>query len=111
MMKVQGIFRVTSHGAEVRKFETHMSQENYIALQREQDPHIVSNYFKRVLREMKEPLIPYSLYYKFAQLSDISTEEGKVYRIQELVAKMDLQRQRTLHFIIKFFEEVVFYET
>lgn len=55
----KGIFRVTSVGEEIRAIETHLSQGNFNILTKITDPHLVANYWKRLLREMMEPLITF----------------------------------------------------
>ena len=58
----KGIFRITSVGAKVREIETHLSQGNLNILQTVEDPHLIANYWKRLLREMREPLITFEQY-------------------------------------------------
>ena len=49
-----------------RELEMHMSHENFPFLRTVQNAHIVANYWKKVLFEMKTPLIPTELYEEFA---------------------------------------------
>ena len=58
-----GVYRVTSSDSKVRELELHLAKGNYGYLESEQlqrniDPNVVANYLKRVLRQMKTPLIP-----------------------------------------------------
>ena len=60
-----------------------MSQGNYSFLRElENQPHVVTSYWKRLLRDMKEPLIPYEVYEIFQNLGgdvqdlDLPTEEA-----------------------------------
>ena len=69
-MKTEGIFRVTGNDEKVRELETHMSQGNFSFLLHVENPHVVTNYWKRVLREMKDPLIPFDLYGVFEQIAN-----------------------------------------
>ena len=52
-----------------------MSQENFPFLDKVKNPHIVANYLKRLLRDMKTPIIPFELYAEFGKLGDIDNEE------------------------------------
>ena len=52
-----------------------MSQENFPYLEKVTNPHIVANYLKRLLREMKTPLIPFEFYDDFGNLGDINSDE------------------------------------
>ena len=62
-----------------------MSQENFPFLDKVKNPHIVANYLKRLLREMKSPLIPFELYNEFGNLSNINSEDEKFRVIKRLV--------------------------
>ena len=56
--KSEGIFRLVSSDKKVRDLEIHLSQRNYQYLTTVDDPNVIANYLKRMLSEMKEPLIP-----------------------------------------------------
>ena len=68
-MQTVGIFRVTGSDSKIRELELHMSQSNFSYLAKIREPHTVTNYWKRVLREMEEPLIPFNLYRSFEQIA------------------------------------------
>lgn len=51
-MQKEGLFRVAAADADVRELEIHMSQNNFYYLTTVKNPHIVSNYWKRMMREM-----------------------------------------------------------
>lgn len=53
-----GLFRVTSSHKKVRELELHLSQGNFQSLKYLTDPQIVANYWKHLLRELREPLVP-----------------------------------------------------
>ena len=72
---MEGIFRITSSNTAVRELELHMSQENYPFLKSVKNVHLVSNYWKRIFREMAEPLFPERLYDDFGELILISDDE------------------------------------
>ena len=93
----------------MRELETHLSQANYSYLNKVTDPHLVANYWKRVLREMKNPLIPFKQYAEYGRLSELS-EADRFIRMKELVNELDILRKNTLKFLLEFFRELVFYE-
>lgn len=50
----------------------HFSLENFYYLKElESNPHVVASYFKKVLREMSEPLCTFALYHKYRDLNGI----------------------------------------
>lgn len=94
-----------------------MSQGNYSYLEqqlengRPLDPNVVANYWKRVFRQMRTPLIPLEQYDQFGQLDQIEDDVEKLKKIKELIDEMPKLNQRTLKFCIEFFQEVVDYES
>ena len=71
-MRKQGLFRVVPSDQKVRELELYLSQGCYVKL-RDADPHVVASYLKRVLNEMKEPLISLQYLDQFAQLSSYAS--------------------------------------
>ena len=113
-MKTEGIFRVTGSDAKIRELELHMSQGDYPFLTRVAEPHTVTNYWKRVLREMREPLIPYKLYHSFEQIAQIAIDTSPNAQIDQimllnlkfLLNQLPPLNFNTLKFHAEFFKEV-----
>ena len=101
---------MTSQNDRLRELEIHLSQANFQFLNTVTDPHIVTNYFKRMLREMKNPLIPFKHYNAYGSLTEFPTEEERFAQIKFLVNDMDTLRRATLKFCIEFFRELVSHE-
>ena len=74
------------------------------------NPHIVANYLKRLLREMKSPLIPFHLYEDFGNLNDKDNDDERFIEIKRLVGLLSEQRKNVLKFLLEFFLEVVSHE-
>ena len=100
-----------------------MSQGNFAFLPTVEDPHTITNYWKRLLREMKEPLIPFDLYGNFEQIGELtrsamsnkSQEERKtdsqfehlmLLNIKFLLNQLPDLNFNTLKFHVEFFAEV-----
>lgn len=71
--------------------EVHLCMENYGFLEShmKDEPHVVANFLKKVLREMSEPLIPYDIYDDFLNLSTLPNAM-RIDPIKDLVAKMPM---------------------
>ena len=69
---------MTSANDDVRELEYHLSQGNYAFLNQVNKPHTVANYWKRLLREMRNPLIPFELYDAFGELGQMYDEVQKL---------------------------------
>ena len=118
-MHTEGIFRITGSDPKIRELELHISKGNYLFLPSVKSPHTVTNYWKRVLREMKQPLIPFDLYYNFEQIGEItqqtSTKETQVdiimlMNIKFMLNKLPDLNYNTLKYHIEFFDEVTMSE-
>ena len=59
LFKTEGLFRITSSNDKLRILELHLSQGNFPYLLTVKDPQLISNHWKRLMKEMKEPLIPF----------------------------------------------------
>ena len=93
-----------------RELEMHMSHENFPFLRTVQNAHIVANYWKKVLFEMKTPLIPTYLYEDFGKIRNTDGPDQLVQQIRELVEQMPQINQNTLDFFIEFLEDVIKFE-
>ena len=80
-LKTEGLFRITSSGSQMRIIEAHIRAGNFAYLKTlgntDKANHLITNLIKRVLRNMKQPLIPYKYYDLFMQL-DKFPEERKL---------------------------------
>ena len=59
-LKKKGIFRITSTKKDISELAIQLSEGNYSILNEEkyQEPTLVANFLKHILREMKFPIIP-----------------------------------------------------
>ena len=94
----EGLFRVTSSDSKVRELEHHMSKGNYAYLADEEkvdDPHVVANYLKRLLRESRQPLIPQ------VQLEALGKEGAD---IKAIIQQLPHLNKNILQLLLRFFE-------
>lgn len=100
------MFRVAAPEADVRELEIHMSQDNFYYLETVENCHIVSNYWKKMMREMKDPICPYEQYDAYMELAKI-TPDRRIYKLKTLIEALPALNRNTLKFIIEFMREVV----
>ena len=79
-----GLFRVTGADTEIRDLELHMNAENFPYLNKVENPHTVCNFWKRTLRSMKDPLIPFTHYLGFGEIENQSNKE-QIIQIKSMV--------------------------
>ena len=108
-IKSEGIFRVNGSEPAIRDLELHMSQGNFNYLKKVANVHTVTNYWKRLLREMKQPLIPFQMYEQFHKIKE-KVESERLPYLKELINELDTLHFNTLHFHIEFFKDIVKHE-
>ena len=83
-LETEGLFRVAAPEADVRELEIHMSQDNFYYLETVKNCHIVSNYWKKLMREMSDPICPFDQYDAYMDLTSIPPER-RVYKLNTLL--------------------------
>ena len=84
-----------------------MIMGNYFYLtQITQEPHVVANFFKKVLKYMGEPLCTFALYSRFRDLSDTKVELRGV-KLKEICEKLPTINRNVFVYIIRFFHKVI----
>ena len=78
----------------------------YYLTQISEDPHVVSNFMKKVLKYMGEPLCTFALYGRFRDLSDTPIPM-RAEKFREICAALPLMNRNLFVFIIKFFTKVI----
>ena len=73
----------------------------------ESDPHVVSNFLKKVLKYMGEPLCTFALYGRFRDLQDTPNLEDKKKKMIEICEHLPKINRNVFIFIIKFFRKVI----
>lgn len=90
---------------DVRELEINMGQENFYYLSTIENPHIVSNYWKKMMREMQDPICPFDQYDKYMKLADIPVDK-RIYTLRPLIKELPALNMNTLRFIVNFMREV-----
>ena len=101
-MRPLGIFRVTASKEDLQALETHMAEGNFAYLNNidvSEPSHLVANFLKQILFEMREPLIPFDQYEQYGRLNRLQ-DDDRVREIQSLVAQMELQSRETLRYLV-----------
>lgn len=64
------LFRKTASPILMQYLEVNLAKGNFSYIV-DQDPHVVANHWKQVLREMKVPLIPFEDYREFGKITRV----------------------------------------
>ena len=77
----------------------------YYLTQLKEEPHVVGNYLKKVLKYMGEPLCTFALYSRFRDLSETPIAKRGA-KLKEICALLPQVNRNVFIFIIKFFLKV-----
>ena len=106
LMKTEGLFRIAASLDKLDELQVHLTMGNYYYLtQLKDDPHVVANFLKKVLKYMGEPLCTFALYSRFRDLSDTPVAQRGA-KLKEICALLPPVNRNVFIFIIKFFLKV-----
>ena len=106
LMKTEGLFRIAASLDKLDELLVHVTMGNYYYLTLlKEEPHVVANYLKKVLKYMGEPLCTFSLYSRFRDLSDTPVPK-RAAKLKEICALLPPVNRNVFIFIIKFFLKV-----
>jgi hypothetical protein len=69
-------------------------------------PNEVANFLKEILRELVEPVCPFSQYERFRDISKTLTQEQKLAKIIDLLQGLEELNRSTLIYLARFFKKV-----
>jgi len=72
--------------------------------------HEIANFFKQIIRELAEPIVPFKDYSKFRDMEMGGSLEEKLNQLADYLMLMPKLNRNTLLFIIRFFRKVATYE-
>ena len=104
LLRTEGLFRVAAAPDHVTELEIHLAMRNYSFLTNVKDPHIVSNYFKTLMREMSEPICTFNLYDRFMSLPQAIDQIAQLKVLVEMLPSINFN---TLKFTMAFCRTVV----
>ena len=97
LMKTEGLFRIAASLDKLDELQVHVTMGNYYYLTLlKEEPHVVSNYLKKVLKYMGEPLCTFALYSRFRDLSDTPVPK-RAAKLKEICAPATPGQSECLH--------------
>ena len=106
-LKQEGLFRLAGDTAKINELNIHLSLRDFAKLGEMNDcPNEIANFLKEILREMTEPVCPFSLYPKFRDMDRSESKENKLELILEYLQMMPTLNRSTMLYLVKFFAKV-----
>jgi RhoGAP domain len=108
LLKTEGLFRIAASLDKIDELQMHVIMGNYFFLTKlTNEPHVVANFLKKVLKYMGEPLCTFRLYSRFRDLQDIAKPAERKHKLREVCSELPLINRNVFVFIIRFFNKVI----
>ncbi|XP_067237763.1 rho GTPase-activating protein 27 isoform X2 [Chanodichthys erythropterus] len=108
-LKIDGIYRVSGNLAVIQKLRYKADHEEDLDLEDGQweEIHVIAGALKLFLRELPEPLFPFSFFDRFIAAIQMSDYSQKVSYIRDLVRNLPLPNHDTMEVLFKHLRKVI----
>lgn len=108
-LDIDGIYRVSGNLAVIQRLRHKADHEETLDLEDGQweEIHVITGALKLFLRELPEPLFPYSFFDKFIAAIKIQDYPQKVLYFRDLVRSLPLPNHDTMHLLFKHLLKVI----
>ncbi|KAK7167395.1 hypothetical protein R3I94_001709 [Phoxinus phoxinus] len=108
-LKIDGIYRVSGNLAVIQKLRFKADHEDDLDLEDGQweEIHVITGALKLFLRELPEPLFPFSFFDRFIAAIQMSDYSQKVSYIRDLVRNLPLPNHDTMEVLFKHLRKVI----
>ncbi|OQV18655.1 Rho GTPase-activating protein 27 [Hypsibius exemplaris] len=100
-MKADGIYRVSGNLSQVQKLRFQIDQDKYAGMESEEDVNVLTGLLKLFFRELKEPMLPFSVYDALMKANKIQDKSAKEKRFRDLVAHLPGPNAETFRFLFQ----------
>uniref|UniRef100_T1HXD3 Rho-GAP domain-containing protein n=1 Tax=Rhodnius prolixus TaxID=13249 RepID=T1HXD3_RHOPR len=108
-MQTDGLYRASGNLSQIQKIRLQIDQNNYTALEREEDVHVLTGALKLFFRELKEPLIPYKQFTKAIKASTTTNKKERLNMFVDIVKSLPTANRDTLKFLLQHLLKFVFF--
>ncbi|XP_073992198.1 rho GTPase-activating protein 12-like isoform X2 [Rhodnius prolixus] len=109
-MQTDGLYRASGNLSQIQKIRLQIDQNNYTALEREEDVHVLTGALKLFFRELKEPLIPYKQFTKAIKASTTTNKKERLNMFVDIVKSLPTANRDTLKFLLQHLLKVTKYQ-
>ncbi|XP_071445271.1 rho GTPase-activating protein 12-like isoform X2 [Hetaerina americana] len=100
-MKADGLYRASGNLSQVQKIRLQVDQNNLSIVDMEEDVHVLTGALKLFFRELKEPLIPYSLFNRALTASTNANRKEQLHEFKDIVKILPVANYDTLKFLLQ----------
>ncbi|KAM3963935.1 uncharacterized protein ACR2FA_001968 isoform 2-T2 [Aphomia sociella] len=100
-MCTDGLYRASGNLSQVQKIRLEIDQNNLSVIENSTDIHVLTGSLKLFFRELKEPLIPCSMFHRVLAACSIKPKEAKVKEFRDIVQALPQCNRDTLKFLLE----------
>ncbi|KAJ0173289.1 hypothetical protein K1T71_011465 [Dendrolimus kikuchii] len=100
-MCTDGLYRASGNLSQVQKIRLEVDQNNRGAIENSNDIHVLTGSLKLFFRELKEPLIPYSMFERVLAACSIKPKEAKIKEFRDIIQSLPQCNRDTLKYLLE----------
>ncbi|XP_050353312.1 uncharacterized protein LOC126775422 isoform X3 [Nymphalis io] len=108
-MCTDGLYRASGNLSQVQKIRLEIDQNNLSVIANNTDIHVLTGSLKLFFRELKEPLIPCSMFDRVLAACSIKPREAKIKEFRDIVSSLQPCNRDTLKFLLNHLLKVTQY--
>ncbi|CAH0713495.1 unnamed protein product, partial [Brenthis ino] len=108
-MCTDGLYRASGNLSQVQKIRLEIDQNNLSVIENNTDIHVLTGSLKLFFRELKEPLIPCSLFDRVLAACSIKPREAKIKEFRDIIHSLPQCNKDTLKFLLEHLLKVTQY--
>ncbi|CAK1541838.1 unnamed protein product [Leptosia nina] len=108
-MCTDGLYRASGNLSQVQKIRLEVDQNNFSVIENTTDIHVLTGSLKLFFRELKEPLIPCSMFERVLAACSIRPREARIKEFRDVVQALPQCNRDTLKFILEHLLKVTEY--
>ncbi|XP_045523414.1 uncharacterized protein LOC123713667 isoform X2 [Pieris brassicae] len=108
-MCTDGLYRASGNLSQVQKIRLEVDQNNFTVIENTTDIHVLTGSLKLFFRELKEPLIPCSMFQRVLDACSLRPRETRVKEFRDIVQALPQCNRDTLKFILEHLLKVTEY--
>ncbi|XP_022120752.1 uncharacterized protein LOC110997082 isoform X3 [Pieris rapae] len=108
-MCTDGLYRASGNLSQVQKIRLEVDQNNFSVIENTTDIHVLTGSLKLFFRELKEPLIPCSMFQRVLDACSLRPRETRIKEFRDIVQALPQCNRDTLKFILEHLLKVTEY--
>lgn len=106
-MCTDGLYRASGNLSQVQKIRLEVDQNNMSVIASNSDIHVLTGSLKLFFRELKEPLIPWSIFDRVLAACSIKPREARIKEFQSIVQALPQCNRDTLKYLLEHLLRVI----